>query len=80
MDHYFFDQTRLIAEHYSKDDPGSLSRYQGMVEDFMEGVRRNAFQDRLDIMDEFCGLMKKRVFWELAKNVVPEFRESTSPM
>jgi hypothetical protein len=47
-----------------------------MVEEFMDAIRTTPeiFRGRDEDIDTFCGLLDRKEAWQLAINVVPEFR------
>ena len=72
-----FDLARLQPSLYDLTDPSSCLKFQVMVEDFMDVVRTNeaALEDHKPAISRFCvNLLGSDDAWQLAVNVVPEFR------
>ena len=71
----------FVRENYNLSKPLQALRFQQTCRHFMEGVRENAFQDAQgqQRMDDFCTFVSSKHVWQLAQNVVPEFRSAPIP-
>lgn len=75
-----FDFARLRPLQYDLNSAQGAIAFQRMVEVFMEAVRNNSGDLRGHDADiaKFCSMVNEDSGWQLAVNVVPEFRLSQS--
>ena len=68
----------LVRGNYDLSKPLEAARFQQTSLRFMEAVRKDAFQDKKGrrLMDEFCTFVSSKHVWQIAQNVVPEFRSA----
>ncbi|KAK5198018.1 hypothetical protein LTR99_009435 [Exophiala xenobiotica] len=73
-----FDFAKLNPALYVLDDAASAMDFQIMVEEFMEAVKTTpeALEDHEQACKTFCEMLAEDPAWQLAANVVPEFRYS----
>lgn len=72
----------LLRGNYDLSKPLEAARFQQTSMHFMEAVRKDAFQDIKGrrLMNEFCTFVSSKHVWQLAQNVVPEFRSAPKPL
>lgn len=73
-----FDFTKVDPRRYDISRATGALDFQLMVEEFMEAVKSSPgdFHGRDQVLRTFCEMVAEDSAWQLARNVVPEFRLS----